>query len=55
MSRLDQADMQDDNDEDSEPIPVPTFRSAKAKEAYSSADVQNNYKFLACPLMHMFR
>ena len=47
--------MQDGDEEDSEPIPVPTFRSAKAKEAYSSADVQNNYKFLACPLMHMFR
>ena len=55
MSRLDQADMQDGDEDDSEPIPVPTFRPGKGKEAYSSADVQKNYKFLACPLMHMFR
>jgi hypothetical protein len=47
--------VQDDDEEDDEPIPVPTFRSAKGKEAYSSLDVKGNYKFLACPLMHMFR
>jgi hypothetical protein len=36
-------------------VPVPAFRTAKGKESYSSSDVQDKYKYLACPLMHMFR
>lgn len=41
--------------DDDEVIPVPTFRSAKGKESYSNPNNQDDYKLLACPLMHMFR
>nr|XP_018266781.1 DNA repair protein Rad8 [Kwoniella dejecticola CBS 10117]OBR88939.1 DNA repair protein Rad8 [Kwoniella dejecticola CBS 10117] len=47
---------EEESDEDElAAVPVPTFRNAKGTESFGNSNVHDNYKKLACPVMHMFR
>ncbi|ORY22614.1 hypothetical protein BCR39DRAFT_551149, partial [Naematelia encephala] len=50
-----EASEDEDDVDDEEPLPVPTFRKSSGTESYSSSSVKKDYKLLSSPVMHMFR
>jgi hypothetical protein len=47
---------QQDNEEEVEAVPVPSFHKLeKGKDSYKSEAVEKDYKLLHYPLPHMFR